>query len=190
MKLETLRLPSWLASALIDGDTSGHEPADDITFAVLEDYLEWQGLGSCMDIRNEDEFQRPSLDAIRIFDDPLAGSYADFIFLVRESVRKGTLEAAILGMMLEAFKPGDRFNVIAYELSHDGLGWSVNTPFRIGTDCNLWEVLSHARGRWEVYKANYDSRATVAGLSDIGEGDTVEIESGCTAFLSVRKAGA
>jgi hypothetical protein len=103
------------------------------------------------------------------------------------SPRKGSLEARIASLIQSAeVSPESRFKVIAYELTHDGCGWSVNSPFCILSEGDLAECLEASRGRWEVYKANYDSRATVTGIADISdEPDSLELESGMTPFLRI-----
>ena len=97
--------------------------------------------------------------------------------------RKGTLARFIFDKLENEAGP---FDVIAYELTHDGQSWSVNTPWKIATSASLPEVMEAAQGRWEVFKANYSSKATVKGLSDIGEGDTFELESDYIPFLQIR----
>lgn len=86
------------------------------------------------------------------------------------------------------------FDVIAYELTQDGLpgegaSWSVNTPFRIASSCDRAEAISHLRHRWEVFKVNYLPRARVKNLCDIGYDETCAmLEVDCTAFAEIRKA--
>ena len=99
--------------------------------------------------------------------------------------RKGTLARYIFDKLENEAGP---FDVIAYELTNDGEGWSVNTPWKIATSASLPQVIEAAQGRWGVFKANYSARATVKGLSDIGEGDTFELESDFIPFLQIRPA--
>lgn len=101
--------------------------------------------------------------------------------------RKGTLEFAIAKFIAEANYPeGTTFNVYAWELTHDGQGWSTNDGWRMGSDCDLEEVLTHARGRWEAFKANYGTKSRVSDLEDTGFESTISLEVDCKQFLELR----
>lgn len=80
------------------------------------------------------------------------------------------------------------FEITAFELTHDGESWSVNTPFNIGRNLDRQETLSRLRSRWEIFKANYDSKARVKDLVDISDGydGACNLEVNCTAFADVR----
>lgn len=79
--------------------------------------------------------------------------------------RKNTLEAAILPI-LQSYPDGTTFDVIAHELWRDGVGWSVNDSWKLGRECDIEETLEHCRGRFEVFKVNYSSKARVITLED------------------------
>jgi hypothetical protein len=171
---EIYSLPSYWASYLINGDASG---MDDDEQAQCDAFLESLPYGfSCVDYSEESDF-RHSNDA-----GTLAGDCLDYTFM-RSIPYKRTLERWAFDLLEN--DPGP-FDVIAYELTHDGQGWSVNTPFRIASQVDLSGVMEAMRGRWEVFKANYSPRATVASLSDIGEGSDYEIEAEGIPFLQVR----
>jgi len=91
---------------------------------------------------------------------------------------------------MEYFGPdlSARYTVTAYELTNDGCGWSVNTPFTIAREVCIAGLLEALRGRWEVFKTNYDSRATVSGIEDISDMPEVwELESSQTPFARVER---
>jgi hypothetical protein len=81
------------------------------------------------------------------------------------------------------------FRITAFELTHDGEGWSVNTPFNIGSNLDRQETISRLRSRWEIFKANYDAKARVSDLQDIGDGDESIsfLEVGCNAFATIQR---
>jgi hypothetical protein len=78
---------------------------------------------------------------------------------------KGTLERRIYDM-LATYPAETKFDVIAHELWRDCGSWSVNDSWRLGGDCSVPEVLTHARGRFEVFKVNYCSKARVSAIAD------------------------
>jgi hypothetical protein len=175
MQTETYSLPSYWASYLINGDSSDMEDdeqkACDMFLASLP--YGWY----CVDVSEESDFRR-SNDA-----GTLPGDCADYTFIRESPPRKGTLERLLFDMLENESGP---FDVIAYELTNDGGGWSVNTPFRIASNACLPQVMEAARGRWEVFRANYSSRATVKGIFETGDGSTFELESDYKAFLTIR----
>lgn len=175
LESEIYSLPSYWASYLINGDSSGlgdQEQADCDAFLASLPYG-W----SCVGVSEESDF-RHSNEA-----GTLPGDCADYTFIREAPPRKGTLARFIFELLENEAGP---FDVIAYELTHDGMGWSVNTPWKVATAASLPQVIEAACGRWEVFKANYSPRATVKGISDIGEGDTFELESDCIPFLQIR----
>lgn len=109
---------------------------------------------------------------------------------------RATLEARILSLIEGAFslmleKQGGldsaRFNVVAFELWRDcDGGLFVNQPWRMAREVSLPEVLTAARGRWEVYKVNYEPRARVRDIHEpYDAGDyLVELHAG-HAFLQI-----
>jgi len=58
------------------------------------------------------------------------------------------------------------YQITAYELIHDGTGWSVNTPFSIGKQLSIYDACHTLVGRFEVFKANYSRRSTLKGILD------------------------
>jgi len=58
--------------------------------------------------------------------------------------------------------PSALFNVQAYEMTHDGEGWSVNAPFPIASGVTREELPGIVRGRWEVIAANYGRKSVSA----------------------------
>jgi hypothetical protein len=104
--------------------------------------------------------------------------------------RKGTFEKAIYDFMIAAgfdTTGEEAFDVTGYELTHDGEGWSVNQPFRISSAMPAWAVIEDARARWENFKLNYFPRALVGEIKDEGEGETIDLESECAAFLTIAR---
>jgi hypothetical protein len=99
-------------------------------------------------------------------------------------MKRQTLESKIAELIEAADFKGDTFDVIAMELIHDGQGWSVNTPFAIGRGVDKSEVLTLARHRWEIFKANYMARAKVSDIEDTGF-DGLSLECACVAFLDI-----
>lgn len=78
------------------------------------------------------------------------------------------------------------FKVVAFELTHDGEGWSVNTPFCIQSSGDRAETLSILRARWETFKANYGSKSRVSDIQDASYTEGVSnLEVDCKAFADV-----
>lgn len=79
--------------------------------------------------------------------------------------RPHTLEARALDL-LRPFSLHDstRYTLRAHELTHDGISWSSNDRFTIARDVDLPAALEAIRGRWEVFRLNYASRARVSDL--------------------------
>lgn len=94
----------------------------------------------------------------------------------------------VIREFLAPFPEGTRFKVKAFELCREDYGWSVNDAWYLESNADIETVLETARGRWEVFKANYLPRARVSNLTDIGF-DTLEyginLECDCTAFLEI-----
>jgi len=79
------------------------------------------------------------------------------------------------------------FDVIAHELwgnSRDG--YEVNDSWFIKRKADLAELLDAVRGRWEVFKVNYSTRATVSSISFDGDDETIYVESDGIPFLEIR----
>ena len=81
-----------------------------------------------------------------------------------------------------------RFDVIAHELMYDGFGWSTNSSWYLKREANIAETLEAARGRWEVFKTNYHSRARVADIQDNGFDSTLSLDVDYIPFLEIRLA--
>ena len=81
-----------------------------------------------------------------------------------------------------------RFDVIAHELQRDECGWSTNTSWYLRRDADLAEILESARGRWEVFKANYHSKARVRDITDTSCGccETLHLDVDCIPLLEIR----
>lgn len=85
-----------------------------------------------------------------------------------------------------AFPEQRLFRVVAYGLTRDGEGWSVNNPFCLGENITFGHVLEIARGRWEVFKINYMPKARVSDIEDVGDFDgDFELEVDCTPFIQI-----
>lgn len=96
-----------------------------------------------------------------------------------------------LASFLASYEPETRFDVIAYELTHDGQGWSVNTPFRIASDVDAMEAVEHAANRFDVFKVNYCTRARVKDIEDTGDDESaVMLEVQQIPFLEIRPCDA
>lgn len=103
-------------------------------------------------------------------------------------MKRQKLETAILELLRTgiAIPEAELYNVTAYGLTHDGEGWSVNSPFRFGREVTFERLLEIARGRWEVFKGNYMPKARVSDISDIGyDGETFELECAYVPFLQI-----
>jgi hypothetical protein len=80
------------------------------------------------------------------------------------------------------------FHVIAFEMTHDGEGWSVNTPFRIASNVTPDEIPAIIRDRWEVIAANY-GRQLVSSLENIACTDEeIQLEADCFPIADIRPA--
>jgi hypothetical protein len=106
--------------------------------------------------------------------------------------KRQTLETAIREILSD-FPASARFRVKAFTLQREGCPgegwhWCADDAFWIESNADLETVLSAARGRWEVFKANYVPRARVADLTDIGY-DTLEcgvnLECGQVPFIEI-----
>lgn len=101
--------------------------------------------------------------------------------------RKGSLEYKLNELLDRAVVSDGPFNVIAYEMTHDGQGWSVNTPFKIAAVVDRAEAIGALMNRWEVFKANYYKKAPVCGISDVGNAEDIELEVDGTPFARIVK---
>jgi hypothetical protein len=78
-----------------------------------------------------------------------------------------TLET-VIGEFLADYPDNQAFRVRAHELWRDGCGWTSNDRFTIVDNADKARVLRAARGRWEVFKVNYASKARVSNIVNIG----------------------
>ena len=82
-----------------------------------------------------------------------------------------------------------RFDVVAHELwGNSQEGYSTNSSWYIATNADLSQVLEAARGRWEVFKANYLPKARVCDITDTGFDSTLSLEVDFVPFLEIRVA--
>ena len=80
-----------------------------------------------------------------------------------------------------------RFDVVAHELwGNKREGYETNTSWFITKDADMAETLEAARGRWEVFKVNYHSKARVSDIQDIGCDCDLSLEVDCIPFLEIR----
>lgn len=96
------------------------------------------------------------------------------------------LEERITEILTETFGTEGTFTLRAHELTHDGEGWSSNDRFTLGKEVSLNMALFMARGRWEAFKANYNSKARVSGVSCTSHHEVwATIEADYLPFLDV-----
>jgi hypothetical protein len=80
-----------------------------------------------------------------------------------------------------------RFDVVAHELwGNSKEGFETNTSWFILRNADLSQVLEVARGRWEVFKANYHPKARVCDITDTGFDSTLSLEVDHVSFLEIR----
>jgi len=98
------------------------------------------------------------------------------------------LETKIRNLITETNATNDsRFNVVAHELwGNSREGFETNSSWYIKTNATLEEALEAARGRWEVFKANYLPKARVGDIQDTGYSDDLSLEVDCVPFLEIR----
>jgi hypothetical protein len=102
--------------------------------------------------------------------------------------RKGTIKALIhetVSAMLEG-KPDATVSLYAHELWRDGEGWTSNDLWRMTRECDAEQAAEHGAARWEVFKANYASKARVSDVRDIGWDSDASLECDCLPFLDIR----
>lgn len=88
MKTETAMLPTWMASALINGDRSSLSLNDDDgaedeeKLDMVEKWAADQGL-SCVDADTENyEFRNcPPIDSVSIYGETLGGDFCEYTFI-------------------------------------------------------------------------------------------------------------
>ncbi len=79
------------------------------------------------------------------------------------------------------------YDVIAYGLLRDDCGgWSVNDPWYLSRDADKAQIMTDARGRWEVFKVNYLPRGRVCDISADGDEKTIYLECSGIPFLELR----
>jgi hypothetical protein len=100
------------------------------------------------------------------------------------------LETKIRQLINETNTDADaRFDVVAFELwGNSREGFDCNNAWHIARGVELNEVLEAARGRWEVFKANYLPKARVCDISDTGFDSTLSLEVDSIPFLEIRLA--
>ena len=103
-------------------------------------------------------------------------------------MKRQTLETT-LSAMLAGFPDSTRFDVWAYELLRDGPSWTSNNRWTIARDADKASVIQAARGRWEVFRANYHSRARVADIQNIGWDGDLFLEVDFLPFLDIVERG-
>jgi len=98
------------------------------------------------------------------------------------------LETKIRNLIAETNATNEtRFDVVAFELWGSAReGFDCNNAWHIARGVELNEALEAARGRWEVFKLNYVSKARVCDISDIGFNDNLSLEVDCVPFLEIR----
>jgi hypothetical protein len=103
-------------------------------------------------------------------------------------MKRQTLEKTISAMLAD-FPDSARFNVWAHELWRNGQGWSSNDRWYIARDADKASVIQAARGRWEVFRTNYHSRARVRDIQDIGWDGDLFLEVDSLPFLDIVERG-
>jgi hypothetical protein len=95
----------------------------------------------------------------------------------------------VIEEILKTFGTEGTFTLRAHELTLDGQGWSSNDRFTIAKDVSLSTATSAARGRWEAFKANYNSKARVCDIEllEIYEGQGL-VECAYLPFLDIEFA--
>jgi len=98
------------------------------------------------------------------------------------------LETKIRNLISETNAASEtRFDIVAHELwGNSKEGFETNSSWCIKTNATLEEALKAARGRWEIFKANYLPRARVCDISDIGYDENLSLEVDCVPFLEIR----
>lgn len=103
-------------------------------------------------------------------------------------MKRQTLED-VINEFLVNYDQDQEFEVIAHELWGNAReGFETNSSWYLARSADKSEVLTIARGRWEVFKVNYMPRARVKDIEDIG----FDLEHGCslecnhTPYLDIR----
>jgi hypothetical protein len=101
-----------------------------------------------------------------------------------------TLEK-LIASLLSDYPDNTEFEIVAHVLwGNSREGFECNSSWYLARRANKAECLTVARGRWEVFKANYIPRARVRDIEDIG----YDLEHGCSLecqhapFLDIRPA--
>lgn len=100
------------------------------------------------------------------------------------------LETKIRNLISETNATNEsRFDLVAHELwGNSREGFETNSSWYIATNADMNQVLEAARGRWEVFKANYLPGARVCDITDIGYDDNLSLEINFVPFLDIRPA--
>jgi hypothetical protein len=101
---------------------------------------------------------------------------------------KMKLETKIRNLITETNATSEtRFDVVAHELwGNSREGFSTNSSWYIATNADISQVLTSARGRWEVFKLNYLPKARVGDITDSGYDSTLCLEVDYVPFLEIR----
>jgi hypothetical protein len=81
------------------------------------------------------------------------------------------------------------YDITAHSLTRDWSGWSSNDRFRIATKVDLDRAVEVARGRWEVFKVNYNRKARVMDVEDACLEDCrgeIILEVACIPFIDIK----
>lgn len=80
--------------------------------------------------------------------------------------KKNTLEARIHDLLPEENEHRDyQYTLIFISFQHDGESWSSNDAWRAYKYISREDAIEHLRGRWEVFKENYNKSARVCDVS-------------------------
>lgn len=102
--------------------------------------------------------------------------------------KRQTLET-LIASLLSDYPETATFDIAAFELWGNARdGFDCNSSWYIARDVPRDSVADHARGRWEVFKANYLPRARVSDIADINHHaeSGLSLEVDCVPFLDIR----
>ena len=90
METNVLILPTWMASALINGDISGITDEEETQIDDLLSYINEHNLGYCVDVSEESSFyMSPPFDSVFSYGETLGGDYSIYTFVVIRQIIKG-----------------------------------------------------------------------------------------------------